>query len=190
MSLAKKMLKTCVVAVALGFSAMSAQAGWIFTADSTQDFTNPDQIDNQGTGNPPSDLAVWLKGLYDLSTYPTLTSKSEDFGTITNPITGLAAVVGSILTIHFGNPADGAWNSYNDANNSGNVTNLTFAFVCEAGSSCSSYDITTLPPYSTAGYSNWRLWNGDPGKTPEPATAALIGLGLLGMAALRRRKQV
>jgi hypothetical protein len=180
MSLAKKMLKSTVIATALGLYAMSAQAGWTFTADTTDPFTNPENGLAQGTGNPPTDIQVWLKGLYNLSDYPTFTEGANVNASI-GTITGLDAIIGSILTLHYGNTPDTAY--------PGN--NLTFAYQCVGdAASCGSFVLSALPPNPDNGLSNYRLWNGDPGnKTPEPGTALLLGLGLFGIAAMRRRKQ-
>jgi hypothetical protein len=100
-------------------------------------------------------------------------------GTWTLPVTAWAGDFNLYLAFHFGN---------------GGGSPDSFVVELADGATGGAWNFLAIDPDKTNGLSNYYLLSGPggvvpPDQIPEPASAALIGLGLLAAAAVRRRRK-
>lgn len=180
-------LRTIVASAAIAIAATGlgmgdADAGWVQLTDpnSGDAQTNPGYPGNQNSDT----IGDYLKDLLDLSGAPSFVSQDDNYGGgalsgLGNPDPGNVL----LLAFHFGNGND-YWQ---------HTDQFDVFFGC-----ATNCDTFTLP--STKGVSNYRLY-GAAGNdvpqlrllttlaVPEPATLALLGAGIFGIAVSRRRRQ-
>jgi hypothetical protein len=172
-----------IVATALSLASGNAIASWTYIADvdSSDSATNPGYPGNQ---SPPT-IGAYLQDLLNLSSAPHLLGQNDNYG-------------GAILT-GIGNPSAPA-NMFLLAFHFGNGNDYwTHSATFDAFFSCvSACDTFTLP--STKAVSNYRLYSiadgpigpsidpQGPAPVPEPASIALLALGLVGLGVSRFRR--
>lgn len=154
----------------LALGSFNAQAAWVIATDAVpaDSATNPDfDLANQNA----TTVGAWLSML--VGSGPLTVTSLGDIADGTASIGGLGQ---GYLAIHygggglFGSPGSGGYN---------------LAFSCVTA--CATINLTSFGPGDyTKATSNYRFY-GTTTSVPEPATLGLLGLGMLGMAAARRR---
>ncbi len=174
-----KFVKIAAAATMLALASVNANAGWVFFADPDlgDTATNPGPINGAGgtgvngrpNGNSPEATTAWLIELTGNSGL-SVTARNDNFaaGTIGGVMTDgstLTGLLGGFLVIHYGNG------------------NRLF------GNSLVAYDCNVDCGTFTADQarSSWTYY-GPRSNVPEPATLALLGLGLAGVGFARRRR--
>lgn len=128
--------------------------------------------------------ALWLSGDFDsygakFTTKTTLTgTNAGSIATVGEPSIYIDLIAGSVLSQWDTNLVNTNPNNINATNDMGGSS----TFNCQFNATAGTYSCGTI--WTTKGVASL-----DGNKIPEPGSIALIGLGLMGLAGLRRRMQ-